>query len=97
MPASAEALAAGYDVVADGSDNFATRYAVSDACYRARRPLVTAALGRFDGTLTTIRAHETGRGRPSEPDLSLPLPRIRRRPAPSRPAPRPASSERSPA
>ncbi|MCJ2111361.1 molybdopterin-synthase adenylyltransferase MoeB [Methylobacterium sp. E-025] len=58
--ASAEALAAAYDVVADGSDNFATRYAVSDACYWARRPLVTAALGRFDGTLTTIRAHETG-------------------------------------
>ncbi|SEH64536.1 adenylyltransferase and sulfurtransferase [Methylobacterium sp. 275MFSha3.1] len=53
-------LIAGYDLVADGSDNFATRYAVSDACFRARRPLVTAALGRFDGTLTTIRAHETG-------------------------------------
>lgn len=55
-----------YDVVADGSDNFTTRYLVSDACYRARRPLVTAALGRFDGTLTTIRAHETGSdGRPN--------------------------------
>ena len=52
-------LIAGYDLVADGSDNFATRYAVSDACFHARRPLVTAALGRFDGTLTTIRAHET--------------------------------------
>jgi molybdopterin-synthase adenylyltransferase len=49
-----------YDIVADGSDNFATRYLVSDACYFARRPLVTAALGAFDGTLTTIRAHERG-------------------------------------
>lgn len=59
-------LIARYDVVADGSDNFATRYGVSDACYHARRPLVTAALGRFDGTLTTIRAHETGSdGRPN--------------------------------
>ncbi|KQP61482.1 adenylyltransferase [Methylobacterium sp. Leaf399] len=59
-------LIARYDVVADGSDNFATRYAVSDACFHARRPLVTAALGRFDGTLTTIRAHETGPdGRPN--------------------------------
>lgn len=48
-----------YDVVADGSDNFETRYAVSDACFRAHKPLVTAALGRFDATLTTIRAHET--------------------------------------
>jgi len=49
-----------YDIVADGSDNFATRYLVSDACYFARKPLVTAALGTFDGTLTTIRAHERG-------------------------------------
>jgi adenylyltransferase/sulfurtransferase len=47
-----------YDVVADGSDNFATRYLVSDACYFAKKPLVTAALGTFDGSLTTIRAHE---------------------------------------
>src|SRR5436853_1043122 len=47
-----------YDLVADGSDNFATRYLVSDACFFAQRPLVTAAVGTFDGTLTTIRAHE---------------------------------------
>lgn len=47
-----------YDIVADGSDNFATRYLVSDACYLANKPLVTAALGVFDGSLTTIRAHE---------------------------------------
>ncbi len=49
-----------YDVIADGSDNFATRYLVSDACYFARKPLVTAALGTFDATLTTIHAHERG-------------------------------------
>ncbi len=49
-----------HDLVADGSDNFATRYLVADACYFARKPLVTAALGPFDGTLTTIRAHERG-------------------------------------
>lgn len=59
-PENAEGLIGSYDLVADGSDNFATRYAVSDACYRARRPLVTAALGQFDGSLTTIRAHEAG-------------------------------------
>jgi molybdopterin-synthase adenylyltransferase len=47
-----------YEIVADGSDNFATRYLVSDACYLAKKPLVTAALGTFDVTLTTIRAHE---------------------------------------
>jgi len=55
-----------YDLVADGSDNFATRYLVSDACYLAKKPLVTAAVGVFDGTLTTIRAHERGKdGRPN--------------------------------
>ena len=47
-----------YDIVADGSDNFATRYLVSDACYFAKKPLVTAAVGIFDGSLTTLRAHE---------------------------------------
>jgi adenylyltransferase/sulfurtransferase len=52
-------LLAQYDVIADGSDNFATRYLVSDACYLARKPLVTGALGVFDGSLTTIRAHES--------------------------------------
>src|SRR5208282_353266 len=57
---SAAALIGRYDIIADGSDNFATRYLVSDACYFARKPLVTAALGAFDGTLTTIRAHERG-------------------------------------
>jgi molybdopterin/thiamine biosynthesis adenylyltransferase len=57
---NALALIGGYDIVADGSDNFATRYLVSDACFFARKPLVTAALGPFDGTLTTIRAHERG-------------------------------------
>ncbi|MBV9078593.1 MAG: molybdopterin-synthase adenylyltransferase MoeB [Methylobacteriaceae bacterium] len=63
---SAQALVARYDVVADGSDNFATRYAVSDACCRAGRPLVTAALGPFDASITTLRPHETGPdGRPN--------------------------------
>jgi molybdopterin-synthase adenylyltransferase len=57
---NARALVRNYDVVADGSDNFDTRYAVSDACFHERKPLVTAALGQFDGSLTTIRAHEAG-------------------------------------
>src|SRR5215210_4061800 len=55
---NALALIERYDVVADGSDNFATRYLVSDACYFAKKPLVTGAVGTFDATLTTIRAHE---------------------------------------
>lgn len=65
-PENAPDLIGAYDVVADGSDNFATRYAVSDACFHARRPLVTAALGRFDGSLTTLRPYEAdARGRPN--------------------------------
>jgi molybdopterin-synthase adenylyltransferase len=59
-------LMSAYDLVADGSDNFATRYLVSDACFLAKKPLVTAAVGIFDGTLTTIRAHERGKdGKPN--------------------------------
>jgi molybdopterin-synthase adenylyltransferase len=49
----------GFDVVADGSDNFPTRYLVNDACYFAKTPLVMAAVGPFDGQLTTFRAFET--------------------------------------
>ena len=48
------------DLVADGSDNFDTRYLVSDACFHAKKPLVTAAVGQFDGSLTTLRPFETG-------------------------------------
>ncbi|HET7910462.1 MAG TPA: molybdopterin-synthase adenylyltransferase MoeB [Pseudolabrys sp.] len=64
--ANALDLIANYDIVADGSDNFATRYLVSDACYFAKKPLVTAALGTFDGSLTSIRAHEmSASGKPN--------------------------------
>ena len=63
--ANALDIIARYDLVADGSDNFATRYLVSDACYLAKKPLVTAAVGVFDGTVTTIRAHERRDSRPN--------------------------------
>jgi len=54
--ANAERLVAGYDVVADGSDNFATRYLLNDTCYRLRKPLVAAAILRFDGQISTYKA-----------------------------------------
>jgi molybdopterin-synthase adenylyltransferase len=50
-------LIARYDIVTDGSDNFATRYLVSDACYLARKTLVFAAVGPFDGYVTTLKPH----------------------------------------
>ena len=46
-----------YDVVADGSDNFATRYLVADACYFAKRTLVYAALGPLDGYVSVFKPH----------------------------------------
>jgi adenylyltransferase/sulfurtransferase len=61
--ANALELIAGYDLVADGSDNFPTRFLVNDACYFARRPLVSAAIVSFDGQLATYKAY-LGAGHP---------------------------------
>ena len=55
---NAMALVSDYDLVLDGSDNFATRYLVADMCALARKPLVTGALGTFDASLTTLRPFE---------------------------------------
>lgn len=49
-------LVTGYDIVADGSDNFPTRFLVNDACRLAGKTLVSAAVLRFDGQLATFRA-----------------------------------------
>ena len=43
-----------YDIVVDGSDNFPTRYLVNDACVLSGKPLVSGAILRFEGQLTTI-------------------------------------------
>jgi adenylyltransferase/sulfurtransferase len=55
---NAREIVAAWDIVLDGSDNFETRYAVSDACFFEEKPLVTAAIGEFDGTLTTLKPYE---------------------------------------
>src|SRR3546814_11606788 len=52
-PDNALDLVARYDLVADGSDNFPTRYLANDACHLAGRPLVSAAIMRFDGQPST--------------------------------------------
>ncbi len=71
-PHNAEELVGAYDVVADGSDNFATRYALADACAAAKRPLVHAAITRFDGSLTVLMPYQmdkAGNPLPSYRDL----------------------------
>jgi molybdopterin/thiamine biosynthesis adenylyltransferase/rhodanese-related sulfurtransferase len=50
---NAAALFAGYDVIVDGSDRLATRYLVSDTCVLLGKPLVTAAIHRYEGQATT--------------------------------------------
>ena len=57
---NAARLLAGYDLLVDGSDNFDTRYASADAAGAARIPLVTGAVGRFDGSLTVLKPYEAG-------------------------------------
>lgn len=65
-------LVSAYDIVIDGTDNFDTRYAIADACAEAERPLITGAVGRFDGSVTVLKPYETGadgRRNPSYRDL----------------------------
>jgi len=57
---NAVALISGYDLVADGSDNFTTRFLVNDTCFFLKKTLVSAAILRFDGQLSTFRAHLGG-------------------------------------
>jgi molybdopterin/thiamine biosynthesis adenylyltransferase len=54
---NAASLVGGYDIVCDGSDNFATRFLVADACVLGRRTLVSAAVLRFEGQLSVFKPH----------------------------------------
>lgn len=71
-------LLAGVDVVVDGSDNFATRLAVADAARALHIPLVSAAVGQFDGQLAVFRGWEADKPcyrclvghDPDRPDIS---------------------------
>jgi molybdopterin-synthase adenylyltransferase len=58
--ANAETLLRHSDVIIDGCDNFATRLIVSDAATRLRIPLVSAAVGQFEGQLSVFRGWEPG-------------------------------------
>ena len=69
---NAATMLSGCTLAIDGSDNFETRYNVAAACEAAHVPLVTAAVNRFDGTITTLRPWEldqTGELNPRYVDL----------------------------
>jgi adenylyltransferase/sulfurtransferase len=57
-PRGVSDLVSRYDIVADGSDNFPTRFLLNDACFFARKTLVSAAVTEFDGQLATYRAFD---------------------------------------
>lgn len=52
----------GYHLVLDGCDNFVTRFAVAAACAAAQIPLISGAVGRFDGQLATFKPWLTDAG-----------------------------------
>lgn len=56
--ANAAAIIAGYDLVVEGVDNFETRFVLNRACMAAKKPLVSAAIGRFEGQLATFKPYE---------------------------------------
>jgi adenylyltransferase/sulfurtransferase len=58
--ANAEALLAGHDLVLDGSDNFDTRYLANAVCARLRIPLIAAAIGQWEGQISTYKPWEGG-------------------------------------
>jgi len=51
-------LIEGYDIILDGSDNFSTRFLVNDACFFAKKTLISGSIFRFEGQLATIKPHE---------------------------------------
>ena len=54
---NARALVKNFDLVLDGSDNFATRFTVNDACFHEKKTLVSAAISGFSAQLSTFKAH----------------------------------------
>lgn len=60
--ANVRGLIDAYDIVCDGTDNFETRFLLADACVAAKRTLVSAAVLRFEGQLSTFKPHADADG-----------------------------------
>lgn len=56
---NAEKIISKYDVVADGCDNFTTRFLVNDICIAQRKPLISGALSQFDGQISTFKGYQS--------------------------------------
>lgn len=54
---NAERIIADYDIIADGCDNFDTRFLINDICVKLKKPLVSAALSQFDGQISTFKGY----------------------------------------
>ena len=65
-----------FDIVVDGSDNFATRYLVSDACFFAKKTLVTGAVGQLDGSITTLKPYQMNSDQQHNPTYRCLFPEI---------------------
>jgi sulfur-carrier protein adenylyltransferase/sulfurtransferase len=59
-PENAMTLAASYDIIVDGSDNFPTRFLTNDTAFFLRKPLVHGAIHRFEGQATVFAPHLGG-------------------------------------
>lgn len=70
-----EALVKAYDIVVDGTDNFPTRFLVADTAYACRKPLVTAGVLEFYGSLTTLLPYEMGANGQRNPSWRCLMPR----------------------
>lgn len=57
---NAARLIADYDLICDGTDNFTTRFLVADTCVAAKKTLVSAAVLRFEGQISTFKPHIGG-------------------------------------
>ncbi len=55
---NAEQIIADYDIIADGCDNFDTRFILNDVCLKLKKPLVSAALSQFDGQISTFKGYQ---------------------------------------
>jgi sulfur-carrier protein adenylyltransferase/sulfurtransferase len=57
-----DALLPRFDLIVDGSDNFATRFLVSDACVKHKKPLIYGAVLRFEGQVSVFLGTSDTRG-----------------------------------